>query len=469
MPSTGSTPRSSNSSESMTPRWSARGRHNAEGPAPPPATTPAPGPLVSFARSSHVAAHWNESAEQSLLELAEACDVPVRWSCRTGVCHNCESGLVSGAVVYGPEPLDRPAEGNTSSFAAHDRPATSSSTCDLSRLAARGFQSRPQRSVITKGETSVRASEALAWPPEDVTGSGAIAGPTAARPILGFVSKPRVPLPEYAKPAPLWHLEAAQRAGASPRVMVDSSGGRHLAGTSRPGAPAPPVRPHGHCEPGPLCSSQPASPWPARRAASDSASKNAASARLLRRWRRRTRPRERAQRRRNDRRQQDRDDAHSFKGIPYAAPPVRPSPLEGAAEGRAADRHARRHQVRERLRSGPESVRHGFDGRRLSLPERVRADGQRAVPGHVLDSRRRVPERRVQRVRPQQAGRAGRRRRDDQLPARNARLPDKRGDRQRRGRSLHQLRLARSAARAAVGAGQHRELQRRQDERRDLR
>jgi ferredoxin len=69
------------------------------------------GPLVSFARSG-IAAHWNPSSYQSLLELAEACDVPVRWSCRTGVCHNCESGLVSGAVVYGPEPLDKPADGN---------------------------------------------------------------------------------------------------------------------------------------------------------------------------------------------------------------------------------------------------------------------------------------------------------------------------------------------------------------------
>jgi ferredoxin len=28
------------------------------------------------------------------------------------VCHNCESGLVSGAVEYAPEPLDRAAEGN---------------------------------------------------------------------------------------------------------------------------------------------------------------------------------------------------------------------------------------------------------------------------------------------------------------------------------------------------------------------
>jgi ferredoxin-NADP reductase/MOSC domain-containing protein YiiM len=68
-------------------------------------------PLVSFARSG-IAAHWKASPFQSILELAEACDVPVRWSCRTGVCHTCESGLVSGAVVYDPEPLDQPADGN---------------------------------------------------------------------------------------------------------------------------------------------------------------------------------------------------------------------------------------------------------------------------------------------------------------------------------------------------------------------
>ncbi|HLJ44715.1 MAG TPA: MOSC and FAD-binding oxidoreductase domain-containing protein [Bryobacteraceae bacterium] len=69
------------------------------------------GALVSFARSG-IAAHWNPSVYQSILELAEACDVPVRWSCRSGVCHNCESGLVSGAVSYEPEPLDEPAAGN---------------------------------------------------------------------------------------------------------------------------------------------------------------------------------------------------------------------------------------------------------------------------------------------------------------------------------------------------------------------
>jgi ferredoxin len=69
------------------------------------------GPLVSFARSG-IAAHWKASAYQSLLELAEACDVPVRWACRSGVCHNCESGLVSGAIAYDPQPLDQPADGN---------------------------------------------------------------------------------------------------------------------------------------------------------------------------------------------------------------------------------------------------------------------------------------------------------------------------------------------------------------------
>jgi ferredoxin-NADP reductase len=96
-----------NGSESMTP-----GVVGAATRAPhPPQHDANTGALVSFARSG-IAAHWNATAYQSLLELAEACDVPVRWSCRTGVCHNCESGLVSGAVVYGPEPLEKPAAGN---------------------------------------------------------------------------------------------------------------------------------------------------------------------------------------------------------------------------------------------------------------------------------------------------------------------------------------------------------------------
>ncbi len=96
-----------NGSESMTPGVvgaAVRAPHLPEGDADT-------GPLVSFARSG-IAAHWKASGYQSLLELAEACDVPVRWSCRTGVCHSCESGLVSGEIAYSPEPLERPADGN---------------------------------------------------------------------------------------------------------------------------------------------------------------------------------------------------------------------------------------------------------------------------------------------------------------------------------------------------------------------
>jgi ferredoxin len=66
--------------------------------------------MVSFTRSG-LTVPWS-SQYGSLLEFAEACDVPVRWSCRTGVCHMCESGLIDGQIGYAPEPLDRPAEGN---------------------------------------------------------------------------------------------------------------------------------------------------------------------------------------------------------------------------------------------------------------------------------------------------------------------------------------------------------------------
>ena len=75
-----------------------------------PAGPAGEGPRISFARAG-LTVLW-DSRFQSLLELAEACDVPVRWSCRTGVCHTCECGLISGSVKYDPEPLDAPADGN---------------------------------------------------------------------------------------------------------------------------------------------------------------------------------------------------------------------------------------------------------------------------------------------------------------------------------------------------------------------
>jgi ferredoxin-NADP reductase/MOSC domain-containing protein YiiM/ferredoxin len=76
----------------------------------PPPGAPGRGPTVSFARSG-LAVPWDPRFA-TLLELAEACDVPVKWSCRTGVCHTCETGLVAGATTYAVEPLDAPAAGN---------------------------------------------------------------------------------------------------------------------------------------------------------------------------------------------------------------------------------------------------------------------------------------------------------------------------------------------------------------------
>jgi ferredoxin len=75
-----------------------------------PAGPAGEGPRISFARSG-LSVDW-DARFQNLLELSEACDVPVRWSCRTGVCHNCEVALIGGSVTYEPEPLDPPAIGN---------------------------------------------------------------------------------------------------------------------------------------------------------------------------------------------------------------------------------------------------------------------------------------------------------------------------------------------------------------------
>jgi ferredoxin len=76
----------------------------------PPAAQPGDGPMIEFARSD-LAIPWS-NAYSSLLELAEACDVPVRWSCRTGVCHTCETTLVAGELEYNPDPVEAPAEGS---------------------------------------------------------------------------------------------------------------------------------------------------------------------------------------------------------------------------------------------------------------------------------------------------------------------------------------------------------------------
>jgi ferredoxin-NADP reductase/MOSC domain-containing protein YiiM/ferredoxin len=89
----------------LTPGIAERSRPPVHQP-PGPAGT---GPMVTFIRSG-ITVPWCPDF-LSLLELAEACDVPVKWACRTGVCHTCERPLIGGTVAYHPDPLEPPAEG----------------------------------------------------------------------------------------------------------------------------------------------------------------------------------------------------------------------------------------------------------------------------------------------------------------------------------------------------------------------
>ncbi|MCV7090918.1 MOSC and FAD-binding oxidoreductase domain-containing protein [Mycobacterium interjectum] len=75
----------------------------------PPDGTPGAGPSISFARSG-LTVNWSPDYA-SILDLAEACDVPTRFACRSGVCHVCVTGIVSGTTTYLQPPLEDPGEG----------------------------------------------------------------------------------------------------------------------------------------------------------------------------------------------------------------------------------------------------------------------------------------------------------------------------------------------------------------------
>ena len=115
-----------------------------------PAGQPGNGPTVEFARSN-LAIPWS-SDYNSLLELAEACDVPVRWSCRTGVCHTCETALVAGNLEYRPDPVEPPPT-EAHSSAAHSHATTSCSTCDRQSIRRR----RASPSALRKGRFATLA------------------------------------------------------------------------------------------------------------------------------------------------------------------------------------------------------------------------------------------------------------------------------------------------------------------------
>ncbi len=75
----------------------------------PPAGTPGTGPAITFARSG-LTVNWSREYG-TILDLAEACDVPTRFACRSGVCHVCATGVVAGTTTYVQPPLEPPGAG----------------------------------------------------------------------------------------------------------------------------------------------------------------------------------------------------------------------------------------------------------------------------------------------------------------------------------------------------------------------
>jgi ferredoxin len=75
----------------------------------PPDGAPGTGPRVTFTRSG-LTVNWS-AVFSTILELAEACDVPTRYSCRSGVCHTCVTQVLEGTTTYSQQPLEEPSEG----------------------------------------------------------------------------------------------------------------------------------------------------------------------------------------------------------------------------------------------------------------------------------------------------------------------------------------------------------------------
>ena len=75
----------------------------------PPAGKPGSGPSITFSRSG-LTVNWSPNYD-NILDLAEACDVPTRFACRSGVCHVCVTGVVAGVTTYVQSPLEPPERG----------------------------------------------------------------------------------------------------------------------------------------------------------------------------------------------------------------------------------------------------------------------------------------------------------------------------------------------------------------------
>jgi hypothetical protein len=69
----------------------------------------------------HIAAVRWTSVAASVPGLAQARDVPVRWSCRTGVRHTGDTTLVAGGLHSSAEPVEPPADGSAPICCSHPR------------------------------------------------------------------------------------------------------------------------------------------------------------------------------------------------------------------------------------------------------------------------------------------------------------------------------------------------------------
>jgi ferredoxin-NADP reductase/MOSC domain-containing protein YiiM len=75
----------------------------------PPNRPVGTGPRIVFSRSGF-SVNWSPDY-CSILELAEACDIPTRYSCRSGVCHTCVTPVIEGTMTYRQPPLEEPSAG----------------------------------------------------------------------------------------------------------------------------------------------------------------------------------------------------------------------------------------------------------------------------------------------------------------------------------------------------------------------
>jgi ferredoxin-NADP reductase len=75
----------------------------------PPTTSAGTGPRITFARSG-LTVNWSPDY-RTILEFTEACDVPTRYSCRSGVCHTCLTPVIDGTTTYNQPPLEEPPPG----------------------------------------------------------------------------------------------------------------------------------------------------------------------------------------------------------------------------------------------------------------------------------------------------------------------------------------------------------------------